>query len=74
MSEYLLRLNYSQDYAGGFINIEDVSTTTAVNLLAVQRIYCSQLDHSTLAFESDAARTMAVLLLSGRTGYTVTVV
>ena len=83
MSEYLLRLEYIDDYASSFSNIhrdstrryQDVSTATAANLLAVRKIYSSQLDHCTLAFDSAATRMLALVFLSSYTSaYTVRVV
>jgi hypothetical protein len=82
MTQYLLHIDYLEDYATSFSNqhkdaarrYQDTSTHTLVNLLAVRRIYCSQLDHCTLAFDTDSARMLAVMFLSGRSdSYTVSI-
>jgi hypothetical protein len=82
MTQYLLQLNYIDDYATSFSNqhkdaarrYQDTQTQSLVNLLSVCKLYCSQLDHCTLAFDTDSARMLAVMFLSGRSdSYTVSI-
>jgi hypothetical protein len=74
MTQYLLRLEYSLDYASTFSSHhrrsslfnQDVQTQAAQHLLLTRNIHCVQLDHCTLLLESEHSRTLAVLALSAQ--------
>jgi hypothetical protein len=71
MTQYLLRFNYTEDYASSFSTAhrdaarrwQNQSTSTQAAGLSQLKLYCCQLDHSTLSFESAAARTLALIYL-----------
>lgn len=74
MTQYLLRLNYTDDYASSFSTAhrdaarrcQNQSTSTQVSSLSQLKLYCCQLDHCTLSFESPGARTLAIIYLLDR--------
>lgn len=71
-SEYKLRLNYGSIIGPGPTDVYcDITTQTALlNLYTHNRISCTQPDSTTLVFETQRDRMLAVLALSNAKEYT----
>ena len=73
LGNYKLKLNYGTIVGPGPIDVYcDIVTQTAlINLYTRNRISCTQPDSTTLVFETQRDRMLAVLALSNAAEYTV---